>query len=311
MLPIDMSAWTGRVDEAEGPRALRWHQRVAAWSPDAPPGLAIIGFACDEGVRRNGGRVGAAAGPQALRRVLANQAWHQTAAVYDVGDVTCPDGDQNGAHERLAGTVSAVLGAGHRPLVLGGGHESAYGTFLGLTRARPDARIGIVNIDAHFDLRAAPIAHSGTPFAQIAEWCSANGLPFRYLCLGIAEAANTAALFDRAAKFGAEWRFDTDLGRIAESIAELDAFMASVDLLYLSLDLDVLPAATMPAVSAPALRGVPLETVELLLEAAAKSGKLAVAEVVEFNPSFDVDGRAARVAAGLVWRLARDWEAAR
>jgi formiminoglutamase len=311
MLPIDMSAWTGRVDDAEGPRALRWHQRVAAWSPDAPPGLAIIGFACDEGVRRNGGRVGAAAGPQALRWALANLAWHQNDAVYDVGDVACPDGDLEGAHERLAGAVSAVLGAGHRPLVLGGGHESAFGTFMGLVRARPDASIGIVNIDAHFDLRAAPIAHSGTPFAQIAELCSANGLPFRYLCLGIAEPANTVALFDRAATFGAKWRLDTEIGKTAESIAELNAFINGIDLLYLSLDLDVLPAATMPAVSAPAIRGVPLETVELLLNVATSSGKLAVAEVVEFNPNFDADGRAARVAAGLVWKLARDWGAAR
>ena len=35
-------------------------------------GAVLIGFPCDEGVRRNGGRVGAAAGPAALRAALAN-----------------------------------------------------------------------------------------------------------------------------------------------------------------------------------------------------------------------------------------------
>ena len=48
-----MSVWTGRVDEADGPRALRWHQMVQPLAADSPPGIVLIGFACDEGVRRN------------------------------------------------------------------------------------------------------------------------------------------------------------------------------------------------------------------------------------------------------------------
>jgi formiminoglutamase len=60
----DMSVWTGRVDTADGPNALRWHQMVKPLAADSPPGIVLIGFACDEGVRRNGGRVGAKDGPR-------------------------------------------------------------------------------------------------------------------------------------------------------------------------------------------------------------------------------------------------------
>ena len=59
-------------------------------------------------------------------------------------------------------------------------------------------RIGILNFDAHFDLRHAERASSGTPFRQIAELCQASDWPFAYCCLGISRLSNTAALFDQA-----------------------------------------------------------------------------------------------------------------
>ena len=68
-----LECWTGRIDpEAD---ALRWHQCIQPLAADSTPGIALLGFACDEGVRRNQGRVGAAEGPVALRRALANVAW--------------------------------------------------------------------------------------------------------------------------------------------------------------------------------------------------------------------------------------------
>jgi formiminoglutamase len=93
----DTAPWTGRTDPAEGPRALRWHQRVLplpqAGAPGAEvaaaPGVALLGFACDVGVARNPGRPGAFEGPTALRRALANLAWHRSGPAWDAGDVLC------------------------------------------------------------------------------------------------------------------------------------------------------------------------------------------------------------------------------
>ena len=137
----DSWPWRGRVDRAEGPDALRWHQVVQPAAAATAPGIALLGFACDEGVRRNFGRPGAEEGPAALRRALGNLAWHGGPPLLDAGDVTCAGGDLEGAQERLAAEVAALLRAGHRPIVLGGGHETAWGSFLGLATARPDSRI--------------------------------------------------------------------------------------------------------------------------------------------------------------------------
>jgi formiminoglutamase len=302
----DMSVWTGRVDAADGPQALRWHQVVKPFTPDtASTGVALIGFACDEGVRRNGGRVGAAAGPRAIRQALANMAWQDTWPVYDAGDVDCPDDDLEAAQSRLAEVVAEVMATGLPPIVLGGGHETAWGTFRGLTSFFPDARIGVINIDAHLDMRADVRPNSGTPFRQIADWCQEHDSPFEYLVLGVSPASNTAALFDRAKERGGGWVLDVDIApwKLDGVLAAVAALADRVDRIHLSIDLDVLPAALMPAVSAPAARGISFEAVEAILTAVLQTKKLAPVDIVELNPVYDIDGRGARLAARLVWHV--------
>ncbi len=305
----DMSVWTGRVDVADGPNALRWHQMVKPVTPSCAPGVVLIGFACDEGVRRNGGRVGAKDGPRAIRMALANLAWHQTAPVYDAGDVRCDDRDMEAAQSRLAEVVASAIHAGHRPLVLGGGHETAWGTFQGIVAAKPEATVGIINIDAHFDLRADEPGNSGTPFYQMAKWCKANGKPFRYVALGIADQSNTKALLDRAESLGVGWQCDCEFMSWNKELLRSDIvkFVESMEVIHLSLDLDVLPAATMPAVSAPAALGVPLGWVELLVCAILRTRKVAAVDIVEFNPALDLDVTAARVASRLGWDISKVW----
>ena len=306
----DMSLWTGRVDIADGPNALRWHQMVKPFTPNSPPGVVLIGFACDEGVRRNGGRVGAKDGPRAIRQALANLAWHQHQPVYDAGDIRCDDGDMEGAQSRLAEVVAEAIGAGHRPLILGGGHETAWGTFQGIVAAKPEATVGVINIDAHLDLRADEPGNSGTPFYQIAKWCERNDRKFHYLCIGAAWPSNTSALFERMGELGAGALFD-DAFFSKEPVPVdnlLDGFIGLMESVYLSVDLDVLSATVMPAVSAPAARGIPLEAVETTLYRMLVSGKVAAVDIVELNPTYDIDSHGARVAARLVYKTAALWE---
>lgn len=306
-----MSVWQGRQDPEDGELALRWHDKVQAWplSGTAEPGVALVGFVCDEGVRRNKGRVGAAGAPLAIRTLLANSAWHLTRPVYDSGDLTCDDGDLDAAHARLAERVASLLDEGHFPLVLGGGHEVAFGSWSGLNRhLGGKGRVGIINFDAHFDLRRkVEQASSGTPFFQIAEQCTAQGTPFHYACLGVAETANTQALFARADALGVWYVKDEAMSErsLSALLSGLDCFIAQCDHIYLTIDLDVLPGAVMPGVSAPAARGVELAVIEPLVAHIRASGKLRLADLAEYNPNLDQDNRSARVAARLVHQLTK------
>lgn len=320
----DMSRWQGRVDAAEGVRALRWHQIMRPLEQaERQSGIALAGFACDAGVARNQGRTGARNGPAALRSALANLPVNRCTALCDAGDIVCqPQGGGDGlepAQQELADLVASLLARNKLPLVMGGGHEVAFGTFSGLAQhlernlaQQAVPRVGIINFDAHFDLRKAERASSGTPFRQIAEDCQARTWPFKYCVLGISEFGNTPALFERARQLGVTWLRDEDMhvAALDQIRRTLSGFIEQVDHVYLTICLDVLPAAVAPGVSAPAARGVGLEVVEPALDLVAASGKLRVADLAELNPERDIDGQTARVAARLLARIVeRSWAA--
>jgi formiminoglutamase len=303
------SAWQGRVDAADGDAGLRWHQLVEPWRAGAARGVALLGFASDEGVRRNQGRIGAAQGPQALRRMLANLPVHERFALYDAGDVRCEGGSLEAAQDDYAVRAAKLLDEGQLVVGLGGGHEIAWASYLALARSRAmktaSAKLGILNFDAHFDLRKDERSTSGTPFLQALDHAAANGLSVEYRCLGVSEASNTRALFDRARERGVAWRRDDELTLLAldARTAELTDWLRTIDQLYLTFCLDVLPAAIAPGVSAPAARGVALEVLEPLIALAAGSGKLRLADIAELCPPHDIDQRTARVAARIAWRI--------
>ena len=303
-----MSVWQGRVDDAEGPLARRWHQVMQPQAARAAPGTTVLlGFACDAGVARNHGRVGAAEGPLAIRRALRNMPVHECTQLADGGDIRCAGDELESAQQALAALVAQQLDAGRFPLVLGGGHEMAWGSFTGLARHLAETegapRVGIVNFDAHFDLRRDHRATSGTPFLQIAQDCEMRGWEFSYACFGVSRYSNTEALFERARELDVRVQLDETLDAAGGSSA-LTAFIADVDDVYLTVCLDVLPAAVAPGVSSPAPRGVGLDVLEPLIDAVCASGKVRLADIAEMNPRFDADGRTAAVAARIAARIA-------
>lgn len=311
----DMSRWQGRIDAAEGDLGRRWHQVVQPLEhASGAGGIALIGFVCDAGVARNHGRTGARQGPAALRSVLGNMPVHRCTSIADAGDVVCvANGGGDGlesAQQELSMAVADVLAQGKLPIAMGGGHEMAFGSFGGLARhlaqREKTPRIGIINLDAHFDLRMAERASSGTPFRQIAEDCQARGWPFHYRVLGISDFGNTEALFQRARALGVRWLLDEEMNvaQLDKTRATLAGFLAEVDHVYFTVCLDVLPAAVAPGVSAPAPRGIALEVVEPIIDMIAASGKLRLADIAELNPDYDIDQRTARVAARLLARIA-------
>ncbi|MBS0325058.1 MAG: formimidoylglutamase [Proteobacteria bacterium] len=301
--------WHGRDDSADSGDTRRWHHVVQDFGPGADEGVALIGFACDEGVRRNGGRSGAAEGPAVLRAALANLPLAGEPMLYDAGDIACEGTALEAMQAALGERVARVRAQGVLPLVLGGGHEMAWGTFQGLVPALATGRrLAIVNLDAHFDLREAPAGNSGTPFRQMHDWCIEHGAAFDYFALGISRYSNTRALFDRAAGFGVHfWPDDAlqDPAGADAAGAALASGLASADDVYLTVCLDVLPGEKAPGVSAPAALGVPLACIERIVDAVMRSGRIVAADIAEFNPRFDRDGLTARVAARLAARIAR------
>jgi formiminoglutamase len=302
------TVWSGR-DDGPGAEHLRWHHVVSLDPAAAASGdAAFVGFRSDEGVRRNKGRQGAADGPRTLRAALASMALPSPQAALDAGGIEVADGDLGAGHRRLGEAISMLLDQGHRVTVLGGGHEVAYGSYLGITGSgllRDGARLGVLNLDAHFDLRDEPRPSSGTPFLQMARDEERAGRRLNYWVLGISQPSNTATLFRTAERLGVRYLADTECGALDRDRVDafVEEFLASCDVVHLTIDLDVLPAGAAPGVSAPAAYGVPIEIVEHVCTKVAASGKPLLVDVAELNPDLDVDNRTARAAARLVHQI--------
>lgn len=268
--------------------------------------IALLGYACDEGVKRNQGRIGAAEGPDAIRKQLAKMPNHLAAEtrLIDVGTIQCLDGDMEAAQNSLSEKVSQLLESNAFPIVLGGGHDIAYGHYYGAKKhlGKPTS-IGIINFDAHFDLRNNKKGNnSGTPFYQIAQDSKSEGNPFEYLCLGIRKDTNDAVVFQTAEDFGVRYveREHFNIGNWDNIGKSLRHFINEVEHIYVTIDLDGFSSAYAPGVSAPSPMGFSQDVVLECLRSIIDSGKLTSFDIAEMNPTYDIDNHTAKLAAALV-----------
>ncbi|QRN04393.1 formimidoylglutamase [Legionella sp. MW5194] len=305
-LPPNPSLWRGREDSLPNER---FFQHVTCIDIQSQPlsdqgsGTVITGFASDEGIRRNLGRTGAATGPQALRQELAKLACHFSASLIDIGDIVPNDALEQG-QEELATVLDHCHQRGFKTLVFGGGHEIAWGHYLGLSQRYP--RLGIINFDAHFDLRFPHQGStSGTPFQQIAEFCQQKQRSFDYCCLGIQSSSNTESLFSLANKYKVSYLTAAQMNQnsFAWQTAFLDDFMLNHEAIYLTVCLDVFAESFAPGVSAPQALGLTPWQVLPLLKYITQTGKVVSIDIAELSPPLDQGQKTARLAAALAAQL--------
>jgi formiminoglutamase len=301
---MENSVWQGRFDgnEALFHRVFQRVELINSLDSVSTNNFVLNGFAVDEGVRRNKGRQGAKDAPDIIRKNLSNfPVINPDFKLLDFGNVYCDGEKLEVAQDDLAKRVSSVLSKGGRSIVLGGGHEVTFAHYSGVKQAFPDKKIGIINFDAHFDNREPESgvgASSGTGFWQIAQEGNIHSLH-----IGIQRNSNTLKLFDTAHKFGmkyilAEEIFFENLPSIYE---RLNDFLKDIDILYITICMDVFNASIAPGVSASAYNGIFADAAFMhIYRHLLKNIKLKALDVAEVNPNFDIQDRTARLAASLV-----------
>lgn len=269
------------------------------------PKVAIIGFPSEEGVRRNGGRVGAAQAPEEIRNFLYKltphperaAAWsHLLSQTSDLGDLHI-SGDLHQDQELLGETLAPLLKQGTFCIVLGGGHETAYGHFLGYIKA--GIKMRIVNIDAHADVRPfkSGLPHSGSPFRQALEHPS--GFCESYSVAGLLPHSISQEHISYIQDKGGEAHLLEDT--TSQSIETL--YKQTISPLMATFDIDAVDQAFAPGVSAPATGGM---HPSLWLTSARLAGLCPFTrsmDLVELNPIYDQDGQTARLAALTIWHV--------
>ena len=300
--------------EVQPPRTAEGDPRVGhllarAAASREPPRAVLIGFPTDVGVRRNGGRTGAAEAPRAIREALYRltpggdddgRLAELLGRTRDLGDVATSD-DLARDQQLLGEIVASHLERGTFVMVLGGGHETAFGHFLAY--ASLARRVEILNWDAHADVRplAEDQGHSGSPFRQAIEHPGGACIGYTVAGLQPQSVAREHVAYIRGHGGRCAWR--VELG--PKDIAELSGELADGHDRLVSFDLDAVDQAFAPGVSAPCTGGFTIAEWLIAARHAGRNPGVRSCDIVELSPRHDRDGQTARLAALAVWTVLR------
>lgn len=275
---------------------------AASAGREAEASVALVLFPHDEGVRRNGGRVGAARGPaqfmQMAQRTGAllnreheadiRQLW--VALHSDVGaGLSLED-----AHDALTTAVQKALSRSQLPFVVGGGNDQSYPNARALLAhaAALHRPVAVINIDAHLDVRPLKEGkvHSGSPFRQLLE--DERFKPSRFVefaaqgmqCSAVhadwlVQRGGRIVWLDAVKKMGARAAFQSILSKFVQDDPNV--------LIFVSFDLDAVRSADAPGVSCPGALGLSSDDALEICFDAGNNPNVALFDLSEFNPEIE------------------------
>jgi agmatinase len=225
---------------------------------------------------------GSRRGPGAILDASANmelydEELHQETYRAGIHTLAALDADARGPEAMIKAirrTVAGIITDGKIPVMLGGEHSISFGAVQAVQEAFP--KLTVLQLDAHADLRES---YQGTPFShaavarRIVGICPLVQAGIRSMSVEEAEYLATNPLKSYPADFildGGSW-CETICGDLRGDV-------------YLTVDLDVLDPAFMPATGTPEPGGIAWRDLTRLIRAVAKRCRIRGFDVVELAP---------------------------
>ena len=281
--------------DSEEVRVSNW---LTVWDGTEPIDAGLIGVPYSGASINSSAAYGA---PEAIRLAFRFNTTYspdfdtdvQRLRVRDLGDVGGHLTDVAAAHAKIEAAIAAAAAREPRfvPVIVGGDHSITAPAVRGFCAANPGKRVGIVNFDAHFDVRNFEHGpHNGTPFRAILD----DRLPIagkNVVEIGIHGFMGSARYY--------RWTQDQGMtiitGRqveqrgMAACVAEALAIAGDgTDAIYVSVDIDCLAYPWAAGTAASSAEG--LSAWQLLegVYACGLAPKAAALDLVEIDPSRDV-----------------------
>jgi len=268
----------------------------------------LLGIPEDIGVRANYGRPGAASAWQSAIKSIANIQHNRfckgsniivlgqinvSQEMRDVENLDFNDIDDRSKLSQLVEKIDkevshiifTIIKAGKTPIIIGGGHNNAYGNIKGaaLAKGKP---VNAVNFDAHSDFRILEGRHSGNGFSYAYE----EGFLKKYFIFGLHENYTSKSVLDIIKKLEDRVRYNTydsinirkekDFNR--EMITALD-FIKN-DAFGIEIDLDAIPNI---ASSAMTISGFSVEELRQFVSFFGEHKNAAYLHICEGAPDLD------------------------
>jgi agmatinase len=235
---------------------------------------------------------------------------YQRARVVDAGDLHVYQTDTLRTFRAVASEVRTMAETAATLLIMGGDHSVTFPAFAGwraaMARTHPVERIGFIHVDQHFDFGRCSAIHGllyhGSNARRISELQGMGPACFAFV--GVGSVTRKDQLHELIASGyhivpARELQRRGAAAALAPTIATLKQHC---DVLYLSIDIDVLDASVAPGTGNVTVGG--LTSGELLdVIAALRSLPLGAIDVVEVAPRYDSTGRTAQIAARLMFEF--------
>ena len=264
--------------------------------------IVIIGCPQDEGVRRSGGREGAALAPAAIREQFYQLTpFGIDVRICDLGDI----GAQNSleeTHTELTKAVKQILEDGKKVIVLGGGNDIAYPNGRALAEVFGAGNWIAVNVDAQFDARSAEERSNETPFRQLLDeklirpdylyqigyqTHFASPVYYRYL-------KNAGVNLSSLEQIRSRETADLELREMMRQ--KFIGHSQSLNTFF-GFDLTVVRSSDAPGTTAPSPLGLRAGEFIQIVKFAASLSNTKIIHFAEVNPNYDEDNRTTKLAA--------------
>lgn len=235
-------------------------------------------------------RTGARFGPNAVRQASLNIETYSFRAGVDVEDLQLHDlgdlhvlADTEKTLERIRLVVADILEAGKIPVTIGGEHTITLGVAKGFGKRA--SKMAIVSFDAHLDLRSEfmGLTLSHTTFMRR---INEEVKPAKIVEVGTRAVCKEELAY--AKKVGIEFFTAQQIRKdgVQRIIKQLHEKLAGCENIYLSVDMDVLDPAFVPAVQNPEPEGLePHVLLDILCDLCDK--RVVGFDVLEVAPNYD------------------------
>lgn len=218
---------SGEIKFGEKMQTIPKGANMAQFLKESTAQYVLFGIPEDIGVRANFGRPGAASAWDSAIRSIANiqhnrfckgsqllilgtidvAAEMETAKSLDFHNINHRKEFNNlveSIDKEVAHIISIIVRAGKTPIVIGGGHNNAYGNIKGtaLAKGKP---INAINFDAHSDFRILEGRHSGNGFSYAYEQAFLK----KYFIFGLHENYTSKNVLDIIKKIDDRVRYNT------------------------------------------------------------------------------------------------------
>jgi len=194
----------------------------------------------------------------------------------------------------VAAWVKSVKEVNGIPVVIGGGHNNAFGLIKGVSESMRTG-ISVVNCDPHADTRALDGRHSGNPFS----YAITQNFLSHYTVLGLHESYNNAFILDFLSEHEVQHSFFEHWLDEPESFySDIDAAAKRHEHVGCGLELDLDAIAGMPS-SAFTPSGISMEQARHYIRKMARRVPIHYLHLPEAAPISDVDMKI--VGKGLVY----------